>query len=262
MEIFEVIIKSIIIGGLVGFAVGAGAARMFHAPKVQGMGAFRTLGELNACAGDAASHFSFGLGFFFNAWASSVGAGAFTQDVDHRIIPNWAAAVLMRKGRRPEDTLQDPKKMAIAGAILGVLVVTFLNSTASAIPESLQAVAIAVLVPAANLLINPVMPVIFWLAALDAGKRSGMWGTIFGGAAHIIMGNAVPGVVLGILIGKGVDDSGWSKVTKTLLTSVILLFILSGFFRGFDVNLIQSFHLEVPNWLINLHEMMGQEVKK
>jgi hypothetical protein len=36
---------------------------------------------------------SFGLGFFFNAWASSVAAGSFTQDVDHRIIPNW--------GRRP-----------------------------------------------------------------------------------------------------------------------------------------------------------------
>lgn len=261
MEFFEVLIKSIIIGGIVGFGVGAGAARMFHAPKVQGMGAFRTLGELNACAGDAASHFSFGLGFFFNAWASSVGAGAFTQDVDHRIIPNWAAAILMRKGKRPEDTLHDAKKMAIAGAIIGAIVVAFLNSTAAAIPESLQAIAIKVLVPAANLLINPVMPVIFWLAALDAGKRSGVWGTIFGGAAHIIMGNAVPGVVLGILIGKGVDDSGWTKVTKILLTSVILLFTLSAFFRGFDINLITSFNMEAPGWLINLHEMIGQEVK-
>ncbi|GLC86923.1 DUF4311 domain-containing protein [Lysinibacillus piscis] len=261
MEFIEIVIKSIIIGALVGFGVGAGAARMFHAPKVQGMGAFRTLGELNACAGDAASHFSFGLGFFFNAWASAVGAGAFTQDVDHRIIPNWAAAVLMRKGKRPEDTLHNPKKMAIAGAIIGVLVVTFLNSTASAIPESLQAIAIKVLVPAANLLINPIMPVIFWLAALDAGKRAGLWGTIFGGAAHLIMGNAVPGIVLGILIGKGVDDSGWSKVTKTLLITVILLFVLSAFFRGFDINMMRGFNLEAPSWLIDLHKMIGFEVK-
>lgn len=261
MEIIQIIIKSIIIGGLVGFSVGAGAARMFHAPKVQGMGAFRTLGELNACAGDAASHFSFGLGFFFNAWASAVGAGAFTQDVDHRVIPHWAAAILLRKGKKPEDTLHNPMKMAYAGAIIGVLVVTFLNSTSSAIPDSLQAIAIAVLVPAANLLINPVMPVIFWLAAMDAGKRSGIWGTIFGGAAHIIMGNAVPGLVLGILIGKGVDDGGWSKITRTLLISVILLFVLSAFFRGFDITMIRSFNVEAPNWLINLHEMIGQEVK-
>lgn len=261
MELIAIIIKSIIIGGVVGFGVGAGAARMFHAPKSQGMGAFRTLGELNACAGDAASHFSFGLGFFFNAWASSVGAGAFTQDVDHRIIPNWAAAVLMRKGKRPEDTLHNPKKMAIAGAIIGVLVVTFLNSTASAIPESLQAIALKVLVPAANLLINPVMPVIFWLAALDSGKRSGIWGTIFGGAAHMVMGNAVPGVVLGILIGKGVDDGGWNKVTKTLLVSVILLFVFSAFFRGFDIQFLQGFNLEAPEWLINLHKLIGYEVK-
>ena len=261
MEIIAIIIKSIIIGGIVGFGVGAGAARMFHAPKSQGMGAFRTLGELNACAGDAASHFSFGLGFFFNAWASSVGAGAFTQDVDHRIIPNWAAAVLMRKGKRPEDTLHNPKKMAIAGAIIGVLVVTFLNSTASVIPESLQAIALKVLVPAANLLINPVMPVIFWLAALDSGKRSGIWGTIFGGAAHMVMGNAVPGVVLGILIGKGVDDGGWNRVTKILLASVILLFVFSAFFRGFDIQLLQGFNLEAPEWLINLHKLIGYEVK-
>lgn len=58
-----ILIKSLIIGGLVGVGVGAGAARMFHAPTTQGMGAFRTLGELNSCEGDPASHFSFGLGF-------------------------------------------------------------------------------------------------------------------------------------------------------------------------------------------------------
>jgi predicted membrane-bound spermidine synthase len=52
-----ILIKSLIIGGLVGVGVGAGAARMFHAPTTQGMGAFRTLGELNSCEGDPASHF-------------------------------------------------------------------------------------------------------------------------------------------------------------------------------------------------------------
>ena len=51
----------------------------------------------------------FGLGFFFNAWASSVAAGSFTQDVDHRIIPNWGAAALMVKNRNVAETLHDPK---------------------------------------------------------------------------------------------------------------------------------------------------------
>lgn len=45
----EILGMSLIIGGLCGFGLGAGAARMFHAPTTQGMGAFRTLGELNAC---------------------------------------------------------------------------------------------------------------------------------------------------------------------------------------------------------------------
>ena len=173
-----ILIKSLIIGGLVGVGVGAGAARMFHAPTTQGMGAFRTLGELNSCEGDPASHFSFGLGFFFNAWASSVAAGAFTQDVDHRIIPNWGAAALMIKNRNVGETLHDPKRMAIACGVIGMIVVTFLNLTASSVPEALQVTAVKVLVPAANLLVNTVMPVIFWLAAIDAGKKSGFWATV------------------------------------------------------------------------------------
>ena len=238
-----ILIKSLIIGGLVGVGVGAGAARMFHAPTTQGMGAFRTLGELNSCEGDPASHFSFGLGFFFNAWASSVAAGSFTQDVDHRIIPNWGAAALMIKNRNVGETLHDPKKMAIACGIIGMIVVAFLNLTASSVPEALQVTAVKVLVPAANLLVNTVMPVIFWLAAIDAGKKSGFWATIFGGAAQLIMGNAVPGLVLGILIGKGVEESGWHRVTKVMMVAIVALFVLSGFFRGFDMKMIESFHL-------------------
>ncbi len=261
MVTWLIIFKSLIIGALVGFGVGAGAARMFHAPNVQGMGAFRTFGELNACQGDPVSHFSFGLGFLFNSWASVVGAGAFTQDVEHRIIPNWAAASLLWKNRNVEETLHNPKKMAIAGAVVGMVVVTLMNSTAVAIPQSMQAIATKVLVPAANWLINPVMPIVFWTAALDAGKRTGIWGTVLGGLAHLIMGNAVPGIVLGILIGKGVDDGGWNRITKTLVGAVILLFILSGFFRGFDAALLHAIHVNVPQWLIELHKFFGSAVK-
>ncbi len=248
-----ILLKSLIIGGLVGFGVGAGAARMFHAPGTQGMGAFRTLGELNSCEGDPASHFSFGLGFFFNAWASSVAAGSFTQDVDHRIIPNWGAAVLMVKNRNLAETLHDPKKMALACTLVGMAVVTFLNVTASSVPAALQITAVKVLVPAANLLVNTLMPVIFWLSAMDAGKRSGFWATLFGGLAQLIMGNAVPGLVLGILIGKGVEESGWNKVTGIMMLAIVLLFTLSAFFRGFDMTLLSSFQLNVPDWLELIH---------
>ncbi|HZG17329.1 MAG TPA: DUF4311 domain-containing protein [Candidatus Bathyarchaeia archaeon] len=256
-----IIFKSLIIGALVGFGVGAGAARMFHAPNVQGMGAFRTFGELNACAGDPISHFSFGLGFLFNSWASVVGAGALTQDVDHRILPNWAAAALLWKNKNVEETLHNPKRMAIAGTIIGAVVVTILNSTAAAIPVSMQMVATKVLVPAANWLINPIMPIVFWMAAMDAGRRTGVWGTVLGGLSHLVMGNAVPGIVLGILIGKGVDDSGWNRITKTLVTAVVLLFVFSGFFRGFDAAFLHSINVEVPQWLIDLHKMFGSVVK-
>ena len=250
---FIVFLKSIIIGALAGFGVGAGAARMFNAPKSQSMGAFRTLGELNACQGDPIAHISFGLGFFVDSWASNVGVGAFSQDIAHRTIPNLTAGILMIKNKDPKETLHNPKKMAIMGAIVGAVVIAVLNSTVAAIPDAMIGVAVSVLVPASGWLINPVMPVIFWLAALDAGKRTGFWGTVFGGLAHVIMGNAVPGVLLGILLGKGVDDSGWNKVTKTLITAIIVLFTLSAFFRQIDIALINQMGLTVPTWLENLH---------
>ncbi len=119
--------------------------------------------------------------FFFNAWASSVGAGAFTQDVTHRIVPNWAAAALLAKNKDVSQTMHDPKKMGIIGAVIGALVVAFLNTTAAAIPEALQVTAVSVLVPAATILINTVMPVIFWLAALDAGNEQVSGGRFLAG---------------------------------------------------------------------------------
>ena len=238
---FEVLIKSLIIGALGGAAVSAGAARMFHAPKVQAMGAFRTLGELNACKGDPVAHFSFGLGFFFNAAGAVIGAGALTQDVLHRIVPNWAASFLLVKNKNVEETLQDPAKMGVVGAVIGAITVALLNLIANAIPESLSIIASGILAPAANLMINTVMPIIFWLAALDAGKTTGIWGTILGGLGYLIMGNAVPGCVLGIIIGQSVKDNGYNKTVKIMLAVITALFIVIGIGRGFWCNLIAAF---------------------
>ena len=238
---FQVLIKSLIIGALGGAAVAAGAARMFHAPEIQAMGAFRTLGEINACKGDPVSHFSFGLGFFFNAAGSVIGAGALTQDVLHRIVPNWAAAALLVKNKKVEETLYDPARMGVMGAIIGAVVVAALNLLANAIPESLAVIASGILSPAANLMINTVMPIIFWLAALDAGKITGIWGTVLGGLAYLIMGNAVPGCVLGIIVGQSVEDNGNNKTVKVMLAVIAALFIVIGIGRGFWGKLILAF---------------------
>ena len=238
---FQVLIKSLIIGALGGAAVSAGAARMFHAPEIQAMGAFRTLGEINACKGDPVSHFSFGLGFFFNAAGSVIGAGALTQDVLHRIVPNWAAAALLVKNKKVEETLYDPARMGVMGAIIGAVLVAALNLLANAIPESLAVIASGILSPAANLMINTVMPIIFWLAALDAGKITGIWGTVLGGLAYLIMGNAVPGCVLGIIVGQSVEDSGYNKTVQIMLAVIAALFIVIGIGRGFWGKLILAF---------------------
>ena len=238
---FAIILKSLVIGALGGAGAAAGAARMFHAPEVQAMGAFRTLGELNACKGDPVAHFSFGLGFFFNAAASAMASGALSQDVFHRVVPHWAASVLLMGNRKLEDTMYNPAKMMLTGAVAGAVTVAVLNTAASLIPESLAIVGKSILGPAANLMINPIMPILFWLAALDAGKRTGIWGTVLGGLAHMIMGNAVPGVVLGILIGQSAEESGYNRPVWVMIAIVVLLFGAIGYFRGFWGNLLGFF---------------------
>ncbi|AVQ17894.1 MAG: DUF4311 domain-containing protein [Fusobacterium mortiferum] len=232
-----IIIKSLIIGFIGGAALTAGAARMFHTPNSQSMGAFRTLGELNACQGDTMAHFSFGLGFLFNSAAAVVASGALTQDVFHRVIPNFAAATLLLKNKKVEETLYDPLKMGIVGGIIGAIIVAFLNTVAFLIPASLSNIAREILSPAAAMMINPVMPIVFWLAALDAGKLTGVWATVLGGLAHMIMGNAVPGIVLGILIGQTIDESGYNKSVRIMITIVVILFIVIAYFRGFFAKL-------------------------
>lgn len=232
-----IIIKSLIIGFIGGAALTAGAARMFHTPNSQSMGAFRTLGELNACQGDTMAHFSFGLGFLFNSAAAVVASGALTQDVFHRVIPNFAAATLLLKNKKVEETLYDPLKMGIVGGIIGAIIVAFLNTVAFLIPASLSNIAREILSPAAAMMINPVMPIVFWLAALDAGKLTGVWATVLGGLAHMIMGNAVPGIVLGILIGQTIDESGYNKSVRIMITIVVILLIVIAYFRGFFAKL-------------------------
>ena len=236
-----VILKSLVIGALAGFAVSAGVARMFHAPETQAMGAFRTLGELNACKGDAVAHFSFGAGFLLNAAGNMVGAGALTQDVLHRLIPNWTAGALLLKNKKVEDTLYDPAKMGLMGAVVGAIVVVVLNTLASLIPASISSIAKNILTPASNNLINIVMPIIFILAALDAGTITGIWGVVLGGIAQLIFGNAVPGAVLGILIGQTIQEQGFSKSAKVMLGIICVLFIVIGIGRGFWAKLFAAF---------------------
>ena len=235
----EVIFYSIIIGAIGGGCIAAGAARMFHAPEIQAMGAFRTLGEMNACKGDPIAHFSFGLGFFFSSAAAAVASGALTQDVMHRIVPNWASSVLLLKNKNVEETVHNPAKMMVAGAGIGAVVVVFMNTLAQIIPEKLSLIAQNVLTPATGWLLNPVMPAIFWLAAIDAGKVVGLWGTVLGGVSALISGNAVPGIVLGILIGKSAEENGYkSKMVQILIAIVVIMFIAIAYFRGFFTQFI------------------------
>ena len=201
---FEIIIKSIIIGALGGAAISAGAARMFYAPKLQGMGAFRTLGELNACNGDPVSHFSFGLGFFITSAAAAIGTGSLTQDVLHRVIPHWSAAMVSVGGKK--EGIKNPVNMMIAGALIGMVVFTLLNTVSSLIPVSIAEVARGVLTPAANNMINLIMPLLFLWAAMDSGMITGMWAIILGGVMMLVSGNSLPGIIFGILIGNTADE--------------------------------------------------------
>lgn len=200
---FAILLKSVIIGGLAGFAFSVGAARMFHAPTVQAMGAFRTLGEMNACKGDSVAHLSFGASFVAPVAVAVVSSGGVGQDIWHRIVPNFAAGLLLLRNKDPEKTFQNPYAMGSVGAVVGALMMVFFMSVASIIPAKMA--------------------------------------IIYGGVAQMVMGNAVPGCVMGILIGKAVEIDGWRKSTYAMVGMVTTIFVIIAYFRGFFTTVAKLF---------------------
>lgn len=241
-SVVTIVLKSIILGGIGGFAIAAGAARMFHAPDKMGMGAFRTLGEINANKGDAISHASFGGGFFLSSAAASIASGSLTQDILHRVIPNFAAALLATfKRKNASEMLKNPLKMGLAGAVVGMICFTVLNTVASVIPADLAKVAGGILAPASKMMIEYIMPLLFLWAAFDAGKTVGITSIILAGLMQLITGNALPGAVLGILLGYMIQENGLKeRTTQVLLIIVIVILILIAYFRKFDVFILKS----------------------
>ena len=228
-----IIIKSIIVGFIGGSAIAAGASRMFHAPESQGMGSFRGLGEFHACQGDPIGHLSFGFGFILDAAASSVSTGVLGSEVYHRIVPNITAGLALLRNKERDKSIENPFVMAIIGGFVGATILTLLNTMSTAVPEKVSKLAAGILGNAAGLMVDPIMPLVFWLAAMDSGRTTGMTATALGGISHMVSGNSLPGLVLGILIGKNIEEKGFDKTVKIMILVVAALFITIAYFRGF-----------------------------
>jgi uncharacterized protein (TIGR03580 family) len=234
-------LESIVIGAIAGFGVGAGAARMFHAPKIQAAGAFRTLGEMNACLGDPISHFSFGFSFYVNCAVENLAAGCLEQDFLHRVVPNVAAGLLSLKNKKVEETVYNPYKMALAGALVGAVLYTLLNLSISLVPEYVSVSMRQVFNPAINYMLI-VMDCLYLIAALENGKYTGMWGIVLGSFSMLIVGRATPGLILGILTGKTIENNGLkSKISITFIILMIVVWVAIAYFRGFFPKFIEAF---------------------
>lgn len=236
-----IIAKSLLIGGLAGFGVGAGAARMFHSPEVQAAGAFRTLGEMNACLGDPVAHFSFGLSFYLNCVVQNLAGGAVTQDYLHRVVPNVSAGLLTLKNKKVEETVYDPFKMALVGAVVGAVMYAILCCSVSLVPEYVSDTMLAIFKPAINNMLI-VMQGLYLIAALENGRLTGCWGIILGAVSYLVTGNATPGLILGILTGKTIELNGVkSKISIVFIILMVALWIAIAYFRGFFPNLVAAF---------------------
>lgn len=235
------IFKSIIIGGIAGAGTGAGAARMFFAPKIQAAGAFRTLGEMNACLGDPIAHFSFGFSFYLNCAVQGLAAGVFEQDFLHRVVPNVAAGILTLKNKNIEETVYDPFKMAAVGGIVGAVLYAILNCSVSFVPAAVSSTMIAIFTPAINNMLI-VMQGLYLIAALDNGICTGCWGLILGSVSFLVTGNATPGLILGILTGKTIEMNGVkSKISIIFIVLMIVVWVAIAYFRDFFPKLISAF---------------------
>ncbi len=86
-----ILIKSLIIGALVGVGVGAGAARMFHAPTTQGWA--RSVRWANSTLVKATRHLTSPLG-----WGSSLTPGPRLWRPDRSPVMSITASSLTGRG--------------------------------------------------------------------------------------------------------------------------------------------------------------------
>ncbi len=239
--VISIMLKSVVIGGIAGFGVGAGAARMFFAPKVQAAGAFRTLGEMNACLGDPLAHFSFGLSFYLNCAVQNLSAGVLDQDFLHRVIPNVSAGILCIRNKNVEKTVHDPFKMACMGALVGVVLYAILNMSIALVPEYVSDTMVSIFTPAINNMLI-VMQGLYLIAAIDNGIVTGCWGIVLGAISYLVTGNATPGLILGILTGKTIELNGVkSKISIVFIVLMVVVWVLIAYFRDFFPTLIDAF---------------------
>lgn len=237
----EILIKSLIIGALTGFPVGVGVARMYFAPKIQAMGAFRTLGELNACQGDPISHFSFGLSWFASSLGTNAAVGALDQDVLHRVIPNISAGILFAKNKDPKQAIEDPLKMGIVGAVVGALAFMLLNGAPALVPSHVTVVLSEVLSTAVDYFLIA-MQVLYLIAALEQGTTTGSWAIALGGISFLVTGNATAGLILGILTGETIKNNGVkSRMSLVFIGLMVIIWTLIAYLRGFFPQLIDAF---------------------
>ncbi len=227
------LIASIVVGALCGFSVGALNARMFYAPEVMAAGAWRTLGELNACMGSPVSHFSFGLSWLLKSWADNLSFGGLGQDFLHRTVPNFGAAILLLKDKDTENTVKDPWKMAIVCSIVGAVVYSVLNLSSDLVPSFVTANMMLALTPAADYMML-IMQILYLIACLDNGPYTAVCGLLMGGFAYLVTGNACSGLILGVLTGKTIESNGIkSKVSVIFIVMMLVIWITIAYFRGF-----------------------------
>lgn len=235
------LIESLIVGALCGVSTGALAARMFYAPEVMAAGAWRTLGELNACMGDPVSHFSFGFSWLLGSWTNNLAFGGIGQDFLHRTVPNFGAGLLLLRDKNPDTTIKDPWKMGVVCGIVGAVIYSLMNLSGDLIPSFVTENMMKALTPAADYMMI-VMQILYLIACLDNGKYTAICGLIMGGFAFLVTGNACSGLILGILTGKTIEQNGIkSKVSIIFIVLMVVIWVAIAHFRGFWPKFFTSF---------------------
>lgn len=162
----------------------------------------------------------------------------------HRVIPNFAYAIFAgkKKGSSLEELSNCPFQLGIIGAVIGAIVMSSIVTLYSFVPNEFAYVAQSVLAPAATLLFNPIMPILFMLAAFGSSKKTGIWSLIFAALAQLLMSNPLPGVILGIMIGETANSEGYkSKTFIVIFTIIITMMIIIGILRGVTLESLTAF---------------------
>ncbi|MGL4818795.1 MAG: DUF4311 domain-containing protein, partial [Bacilli bacterium] len=136
-------------------------------------------------------------------------------------IPSFTIGLGARANGETENAELSPLRLGVGGALVGGVLLGTLACLQSLIPLDASNGALTIFSKTALIFVQIVLPLVFWMKAVDAGGQTPVVATVLGGFSQLYLANALPGIIVGIVLAKGYEEMGWQRVSVGMALLVV-----------------------------------------